>query len=391
MNGGARVILSSICYYLLLICFYLLRRIEGEDARGICSRVRFFTSEHIRPIMAFGLFRKRTGAVLKTEPLGQHWDVEGPFVFCVRHRDSYPEGNAQQAPPLETIAGRNLGHDYRERLGFRMYQGKVVPGFPRHPHCSVETVTWAREGWVDFSDTAGYEGRYSSGDVHRLAAGHGIHHCEMFPLANTGSGNMFDMIQLWMAQEPAARTLPPSETMCWNGDAVTVAGDGWRGRVLAGQFMGGTAASPEGSWSADPENMVAAVSVTMEEGSSICLRGMPEGCNRNLYVIGGGPVAVDGTEVPDGFRAKVDASADIVLSSPGGGEVMILQGRPVPGRTVSYGPFFGSSLDEVRAKQKEALADSWGEWRWDVIDRVHGRGEGRFFKLPDGTVERPEE
>lgn len=74
--------------------------------------------------------RKPKGAILKRSAAPMHWDVEDPFLFASHHEDDYPHGNRHLAPPLEEIGGRNLGRDYQMRFGFRMYHGKVVPGFP---------------------------------------------------------------------------------------------------------------------------------------------------------------------------------------------------------------------------------------------------------------------
>ena len=137
--------------------------------------------------------RKRTGPVIKSQYLKLHWDTEDPFVFASHHTDDYPKGNAQQAPPLNEIGGRNLGRDYTKFFGFRMYHGKVVPGFPMHAHWGYETVTIPEKGFIDSFDSLGNQGRYGFGDVQWVSAGSMYLHNEMYPLAYDDRPNPSDI------------------------------------------------------------------------------------------------------------------------------------------------------------------------------------------------------
>jgi len=336
-------------------------------------------------MMSGGLFRRKKGKVLRTEVLGLHWDVELPFVFCVHHRDMYPRGNAQQAPPLNTIAGRNLGHDYRERYGFRMYHGKVVPGFPMHPHCGTETVTVLEKGWIDHFDTFGGEGRYGAGDVHWLMAGKGIQHCEMYPLVNQDSDNPFEMFQIWIDLPREGKGKDPFFRMMWAPEVSVCSGEGWSARVVAGSF-GGVRSSmevPDCSWAADAGSGLSMVLLELEKGGRVLLPEGQEGMNRNIYVYEGGGVLADGVDIPSGTRAKLDGTADIELEGGNGGcRLLLLEGVPVPQRTASYGPFYMNSDREVREALAEFRRTGFGEWGWGVVDKVHPRDAGRFERHP---------
>ena len=80
------------------------------------------------------------------------WPTLDPFLFCVHHKDAYPAGDERMAPKA-SLAGRQMGQDFAGKDGFRMYHGMTVPGFPAHPHRGFETVTIAREGYSDHSDS----------------------------------------------------------------------------------------------------------------------------------------------------------------------------------------------------------------------------------------------
>ena len=81
--------------------------------------------------------------ILQVVPLGFPWPTVDPFLFCAHHDDTYPKGNDAMGPAA-SLAGRQLGMDFDVKDGWRMYHGKVVPGFPQHPHRGFETVTIAR-------------------------------------------------------------------------------------------------------------------------------------------------------------------------------------------------------------------------------------------------------
>jgi redox-sensitive bicupin YhaK (pirin superfamily) len=111
--------------------------------------------------------------VLEVVPLGFPWVTADPFLFCVHHADAYPAGN-EHLGPAAALEGRDLGQDFTVKDGWRMYHGTVVPGFPQHPHRGFETVTIARRGLIDHSDSLGAAARFGRGDVQcRTALGGG--------------------------------------------------------------------------------------------------------------------------------------------------------------------------------------------------------------------------
>ncbi len=142
------------------------------------------------------LLAKKPSTVQKIVDINIHWSGDDPFTFISHHHDTYPKGNAQMAPPLETIRGRNLGRDYQERMGFRMYHGRVVPGFPMHAHWGYETVTIAEKGFVDHFDTEGNNGRFGNGDMQWTLASSRYEHCEMYPLLDQENENPVHITQV---------------------------------------------------------------------------------------------------------------------------------------------------------------------------------------------------
>ena len=79
-----------------------------------------------------------------------------------------------------------------------MCHGERVPGFPQHPHRGFETVTVARKGLIDHSDSLGAKARFGEGDVQWMPAGRGIVHSEMFPLLQRNAPNPTEFFQIWL-------------------------------------------------------------------------------------------------------------------------------------------------------------------------------------------------
>jgi hypothetical protein len=86
--------------------------------------------------------------VIRVKPMGFQWETADPFLFCVHHEDNFPKGNEVMGPAV-SLSGRSMGDDFIIKDGFRMYHGKIVPGFPGHPHRGFETITVVRKGIVD--------------------------------------------------------------------------------------------------------------------------------------------------------------------------------------------------------------------------------------------------
>ena len=111
--------------------------------------------------------------ILNTIPLQMQWITVDPFLFCVHHVDNYPKGNGSLGVS-SSLAGRNMGSDFSGKDGWSMYHGSSIPGFPSHPHRGFETITVARQGFIDHSDSLGAKARFGEGDVQWMTAGKGI-------------------------------------------------------------------------------------------------------------------------------------------------------------------------------------------------------------------------
>lgn len=341
-----------------------------------------------------------SGAVLDTRPLGFPWETADPFLFCVHHDDAYPAGDERMGPAA-SLAGRELGQDFAGKDGWRMYHGKVVPGFPQHPHRGFETVTIVRRGIIDHSDSLGAAARFGAGDVQWLTAGEGIVHSEMFPLLDRSEPNPLELFQIWLNLPAEDKLVPPHFSMLWSGTIprcafADEAGRGTEVSVIAGQLDGRRAPPPPPrSWASRPDTDVAIWTIRMDAGATWTLppAAHPKAA-RTLYFFRGPSLRIGGHERHElSSRAAARVKSDAPLRLEAGDdvcEILLLQGRPIGQPVVQYGPFVMNTREQIQRAFLDYQRTRFGGWPWPSDDPVHGRDEGRFARHADGRVERME-
>ena len=335
-------------------------------------------------------------AVIDVTPLRFPWQTEDPFLFCVYHLDEYPEGTEAMGPDPALLRGRPLGNDFEIRDGFRMYHGDVVPGFPTHPHRGFETVTLARQGFIDHSDSLGAKARFGKGDVQWMTAGKGVVHSEMFPLVHRDQGNTTELFQIWLNLPREKKLVEPFFAMFWGEEIprVEVEDEGGRRVVVttvAGALEGKVPPRPpENSWAVEEDHDVAIWTIEMEAGARWVVPAAREGSKRSLYFFDGEGLEVDGQEVAPGHRIRVEASSEVVLQNGGApAQLLLLQGKPIDEPVAQHGPFVMNYPGEIREAMLDYHQTQFGGWPWESPTPVHPREEGRFAVLPDGKEIRP--
>ncbi len=333
-------------------------------------------------------------AAIKTiKPLSFPWQTQDPFIFCVYHRDLYPEGNGKMGPNA-SLAGRNIGQDFAGKDGWSMYHGTDVPGFPAHPHCGFETVTIVQEGLVDHADSLGAAGRFGNGDVQWMTAGKGVQHSEMFPLLKTDAPNPFLLFQIWLNLPRAKKKANPHFAMLWSEtipkiDLKDASGKKTEITLVAGQIGDVKAPAPApDSWAADPANEVMIAVIKMEAGAQWELPLASAGTNRSLYFFKGDEIYLDGQSLETGKAIELAPEQKTVLGN-GNDEAhfLILQGKPINEPVVQYGPFVTNSNQEVQQVIQEYQRTQFGGWPWPKHDQAHDISRGRFAIHADGRLE----
>ncbi|HUW02813.1 MAG TPA: pirin family protein [Acidimicrobiales bacterium] len=327
--------------------------------------------------------------VIQTFPIGFQWQTIDPFLFCVHHLDDYPAANDLLGPNAPLV-GRDLGQDFAGVDGWRMYHGRVVPGFPQHPHRGFETVTYVRQGLIDHADSMGAAARYGRGDVQWLTAGGGIQHAEMFPLLDQTRPNPVELFQIWLNLPAVDKMVDPYFTMLWDRHIPRVTAPGVTVTVVAGGLGDERPPPPPpNSWASRAEADVAIWHVVMEPGASWTLpRSEGDETVRVLYLFDGDELTIGDTTVGARTGSAVEGRRSLELSAgANGAEVLMLQGRPIGEPVAQYGPFVMNTEDEIRQAMTDYRATEFGGWPWDTADPTHGREPRRFARHADGEFE----
>lgn len=333
---------------------------------------------------------KKPKTVQKIVDINIHWSADDPFTFISHHHDKYPHGNAQMAPPLDLISGRNLGRDYQERFGFRMYHGRVVPGFPMHAHWGYETVTIAEKGYVDHFDTEKNFGRYGNGDVQWTLASSRYEHCEMYPLIDQENDNPVHITQIMINLPLDRKNRPNSVNNVWSENIPVFRDDGKEVTLYCGSYGDKEIYSPnEESW-AKKENSVRILKVVLQPGSVFTLEALADGVDRNVFFVSGKDAVMDGTGIKPNYRFKmVRKTATSITNGSEESEFWVLEGKPIGEKQASFGPVILKDLKEVRSSMYEIRVKEFQEWPWGVMDVTNPIEMGRELHRPDGTVEKP--
>ncbi len=330
-------------------------------------------------------------AIKTIKAIGSTWETDDPFLFCAYHEDMYPKGNSKLGPNV-SLEGRNLGQDFMLKDGWRMYHGRIVPGFPAHPHRGFETVTIVHKGLVDHSDSLGAAGRFGNGDVQWMTAGKGVQHSEMFPLLHQQKENPFLLFQIWLNLPRTKKMVAPHFKMLWSEDIpkITFLDKNQKTTevtLIAGKLEDQVAIPPApNSWASDPKNEVAIWTIKMDPEATYTFPSASEGSNRSIYFFKGTEINIEESKIPVHHQITVHAHKECTIKN-GNTEAhfVLLQGKPINEAVVKQGPFVMNSKIEIREAIHEYQQTEFGGWPWPTHDHVHDASKSRFALYPDGT------
>ena len=333
--------------------------------------------------------------IVKIKPLQLPWKTMDPFLMCVHHEDDYPYGNEKLGINASELKGRNPGGDFIIKDGYRMYNGKTIPGFPYHPHRGFETITIGKKGFVDHTDSLGGAGRFGAGDVEWMTAGKGILHSEMFPLLNKEERNPFEIFQIWLNLPSKSKFVKPNFKMLWNETIPKIEEIDANGKktlieVFAGNYKKHKAPNPTpNSWAANPDNHVSVLTIKMHANSTWKPPATTNNlANKTLYFYRGGTIQMDNNIIHVNHSIQVKPNESIIIENGSkDAYFLLLQGKPINEPVVAHGPFVMNTEAEIQDAFAEYRETKFGGWPWPEIENVHPRNKGRFALYDDGTEE----
>ncbi len=380
----------------------LLTGAGGVLSMSACTKPEPTIARATRPTRRRGAAKAPAPPATSDTPIARvedlppmQWPTDDPFLFCAYHLDAYPEGDANFAP-VASLAGRHLGRDFDPNAKWRMYHGRTVPGFPRHPHRGFETVTVVRSGMLDHADSMGAAARYGGGDVQWLTAGGGIQHAEMFPLLRADEGNPLELFQIWLNLPRADKMVPAHFTMLWSEKIPRVtqrdaAGKATNLTVRAGRYGDhATPAPPPDSWASKPESDLAIWEFLMEPGATFTLPEVETGTHRSLYVFRGEGATIGGRNLRNMQRAVIHEPGEVTITAGAAQtEILLLQAKPIGEPVAKRGPFVMNEPAEIRQAYADFQRTQFGGWPWPDNGPVHPGTKGRFARHIDGKLEEP--
>jgi redox-sensitive bicupin YhaK (pirin superfamily) len=212
-------------------------------------------------------------------------------------------------------------------------------------------------GRNEHRDSAGHTGIVSAGGAQWMTSGRGIVHAEK-PLAQNEAEYTMHGIQLWTSLPRAAKLMAPRYQRI-DADAIpTVAREGARVRVVAGELAG--AAGP-----AETLMPLVLAHVSLDPGAAF-ETALDPAFEAAAYVIEGEGRFDDTQPVRAGTGQLVLWQGNeprLRFSNPGSAtlEVMIRGGTPAEGPLVFHGPFVMNSVEQVRAAEIAYRTGRMGE------------------------------
>jgi quercetin 2,3-dioxygenase len=241
----------------------------------------------------------------------------------------------------------------RNLTPFLMLDHFSVPpsaGFPDHPHKHFETITYLLTGSVDHEDFAGNKGTIGPGDLQFMTAGRGIVHAEMPAQNSDGAPNVG--LQLWVDLpkelkycEPRYRDLRKDEI------PVDVSQDGKVSiKVISGKTRNGVTSQQELSYTP-----VWLLDVTIKPGGKLD-QPIPAGWNAFAYSMNGTVVfgSAPNARVVEQYHNTVfqqdgdSIVAEVDADATEDARFIIAAGLPLDQPIVQYGPFVGTSVQQVQ-------------------------------------------
>lgn len=227
-------------------------------------------------------------------------------------------------------------------------------GFPPHPHCGFQTLTYLIQGAFRHRDSTGGSGLLRPGGAQLMNAGAGIVHEEMPVPEHLETGGPIEGVQLWINLPKTEKRTAPGYTDLQPESMPWQPLPGGHIRVLAGTWAGitGPAVTPA---------RIAYAHLELEAGARF-QHSIPTGWIAAVVPLHGS-LRIEGTEVPADSVALLGEGDDLALEALTKVSLMLLAGEPIREPIAHYGPFVMNTREEI----EQAIQD-YQEGRMGHLD-----------------------
>lgn len=239
--------------------------------------------------------------------------------------------------------------------------GKGIDVAP-HPHIGLATVTYLYEGSILHRDSLGSHQEIYPGDVNWMTAGRGIAHSERSSDLARSSHQSLNGLQLWIALPKEHEETAPTFTHTPKEDLPLISGEGWQGRLIAGELFGQK--SPVFTFA-----RLFFADVSLQAGYKLFLE--PKYEEGAVYVVSG-EIEIDNQSVAAGELAilKNKPVAELLARKPS--VIAVLGGDTLPEPRFMYWNFVSTQQSRIEQAKKD-----WRDQRFEQVP-----GETEYIPLP---------
>ncbi len=221
-------------------------------------------------------------------------------------------------------------------------------GVGPHPHRGFSPVTFIFQGGVHHRDSRGHDSTVYAGGAQWMNAGMGIIHSERPPDDIHEIGGRQEIIQLWINAPAKDKMAQPSYFPIKAEDVPSkVSEDGKvKANIFSGNLLGVTGPVPS-------QSEVNTATLYFRQGGEISIP-LPSDHNAMIYLLDG-ELKVDGFGLVEELHLvhfKNDGEG-ISLEAVKDTRVLLLSGKPLDEKIVSYGPFVMNTQTQIM----EAMRD----------------------------------
>lgn len=204
-----------------------------------------------------------------------------------------------------------------------------------HPHRGFEPVSFVFSGELEHRDSRGHHGIVGPGGVQWMTAGMGIVHSEHASRRFKERGGTMEGIQLWINLPADKKMVQPAYLNLPAGKQALIEGDGWNGRVVAGELAGAKGPAPT--------HVDLVVAVLHLEAGAVFEAALPSGHEAFLYLLDG---KVEGIAGPGLIRFSPDGDG-VSARAEEPTRALLLASEPLDEPVATYGPFVMNDQTQI--------------------------------------------